>query len=66
MCIIKRRLVPPKNVPNHYSLGAFTVSSIRYLIFNSKTNGFSVCIIRIGRKVLIDLDKMDEWLNNKK
>jgi hypothetical protein len=36
---------------------AFTEGGIRNLIFNAKTNGFSSAFLRIGRKVLIDVDE---------
>lgn len=42
---------------------AFTESSIRYLIFNEKHNGFSRCIRRVGRKVLIDFDAFEKWVD---
>jgi len=44
---------------------AFTQSSLRYLIFNStgnNPNGFAACIHRIGRKVLIDADNFEAWV----
>jgi hypothetical protein len=45
---------------------AFTVASLRYLIFHRKTNGFDKCIFRIGRKVLIDVDLFEAWIDEKK
>jgi hypothetical protein len=56
-----KRLAPPKQIPLIYPT-AFTESSIRWLIFNEKTNGFSCCVKRIGRKVLIDLDQFEAWI----
>jgi len=44
---------------------AFTVSSLRYLIFNRKTNGFDKCIYRVNRKILIDLDLLETWIDEK-
>lgn len=38
---------------------------LRSLIFNEKSNGFSICIRRIGRKVYIDEDKFFEWVDKK-
>lgn len=58
-----RRLSTVKNVPAKYPDANFTQSSIRWLIFNAKDNGFSSCIVRIGRKVLIDLDSFEDWLD---
>ncbi len=56
---------------------AFTVASLRALIFNSKSrkgrkgelipaNGLreAGAIIRIGRKVLIDTDAFDNWIHS--
>jgi hypothetical protein len=56
-----KRLSTVKKLPEYYH-GAFTESSIRWLIFNEKTNGFSRCIRRIGRKVLVDLDSFEQWI----
>lgn len=37
------------------------IGGLRHLIFYEKTNGFNHCIVRIGRRVLIDEDKFFEW-----
>ncbi len=42
---------------------AFKTSSIRQLIFYSKTNGFDDCVKRVGKKILIDLDKFEDWID---
>ena len=55
---------------------AFTVSSLRHLIFEAKQrisstgdlmagNGLEEAgaILRIGRKLLVDLDRFDAWLD---
>jgi hypothetical protein len=39
------------------------LGGLRHLIFYSKTNGFDVCVKKIGRRVLIDEDKFFEWAN---
>ena len=59
-----KRLSSVRNLPNHYPDAGFTESSIRWLIFNACDNGFAHCVKRAGRKVLIDLDKFEEWLDN--
>ena len=61
-----KRIAPPKNVPEHYPAGAFTESSIRYMIFTAESTGFDSCLIRLGKKVLIDLDQMDSWLESQR
>ena len=44
--------------------GIFSESSLRWLLFNADSNGFSACILRVGRKVLIDLNKFEFWIEN--
>lgn len=59
-----RKLSTVRNLPSQYPDAGFTESSIRWLIFNSSENGFNHCIRRAGRKVLIDLDAFEEWMDN--
>ena len=40
----------------------FTKGGLRWLIFNADINGFDACIFRIGKRVYIDLDALQEWL----
>ena len=39
-----------------------STSSMRWIIFNKELNGFGKCIIKFGKRVLIDEDKFDECL----
>lgn len=44
---------------------AFKEGGLRHLIFHAdghKPNGFGACIRRIGRKVLIDADRFEAWI----
>jgi len=41
---------------------AFTEASLRWLVFNARQNGFDAAIVRVGRRVLIDVQKLDAWL----
>jgi len=59
-----KRLSTVKNLPSYYPDAGFTPNSIRWLIFNSSENGFTHCIRRVGRKILIDLDAFEEYLDN--
>jgi len=59
----EKRVVSVKNFPSVYPGADFTESSIRWLIHNRKKNGFDMCMIRLGRKILIDLDKFEEWID---
>lgn len=60
---MSKNLSSVKNLPLKYPDANFTESSIRWLIFNSQENGFSACIVRMGRKVLIDVDAFELWLD---
>lgn len=40
----------------------FSEAGLRWLVFNAKSNGLAKAIIRIGRKVLIDVDAFTAWL----
>lgn len=59
-----KRLAPVKKIPVIYP-DSFTQASIRWLIFNQNQNGFARCVRRIGRKVLIDLDQFESWIDEK-
>lgn len=37
------------------------IGGLRHLIFYENTNGFNHCVVRIGRRVLIDEVKFFEW-----
>ena len=41
---------------------AFTESSLRWLRFNGGENGFDACVIKIGRRVLLDTGTFEQWL----
>ncbi len=43
---------------------AFPVAGLRWQIFNEETNGLkeSRAIVRVGRKVLIDVDRYFDWV----
>jgi len=43
---------------------AFSESGIRWLLFNRKTNGLSSAVTKLGKKVLIDNEKFEEWVNS--
>lgn len=59
-----KRLATVKQAAEIYP--AFKISSLRWLIFNEKENGFSCCVRRLGRKVLIDLDQFESWVDAQK
>lgn len=59
-----RRLVSVEQAADLYP--AFTVSALRWLIIHKKYNGFSRCVFRSGRKIVIDLDEFEEWIDSRK
>lgn len=42
------------------------VAGLRHLILNSKTNGFGVCMRRVGRRILIDEAAFFRWVESQK
>lgn len=44
--------------------GAFTEGSLRWAIFNEKSNGLDRAVVRLGRRVLIDVPKFNEWIDS--
>ncbi len=41
-----------------------SVSGLRFMIFNAHLTGFEKCVLRIGRRVLIDEERFFEWARN--
>lgn len=60
-----KRLATVKTIPQLYP-GVFSESSIRWLIFNEQENGFAQCVRRLGKKILIDLDAFEAFIDNQK
>jgi hypothetical protein len=40
-----------------------TVSALRQLVFHAEINGFSMCIRRVGRRILIDESLFFQWVD---
>jgi hypothetical protein len=49
-----------------YASAGFSKASLRWLLFNRQHNGFSRCVVRIGRKVLIDEVEFVAWLRSQR
>ena len=58
-----KRLATIAQIPNHYPLSQ---SAIRWLISNGEQNGFNKCVRRLGRKILIDLNDFEDWIDGNK
>lgn len=41
---------------------ALTESSLRWLRFNGSQNGFDACVIKLGRRILLDAEEFERWL----
>lgn len=41
---------------------AFSEASLRWLIFHRQKNGFSACVRKIGRKVVIDAIEFEKFV----
>jgi hypothetical protein len=41
----------------------FTEAQIRWWIFNADTNGLAPAFVRVGRRVYIDTEAFDAWLD---
>jgi hypothetical protein len=41
---------------------ALTLGGLRRLLFHSRTNGLEACVVRLGRKLLIDEAAFLRWL----
>lgn len=59
--LIQRNLLTVRQFSQKHP--AFPEGGLRYSIFHSENNGFSKCIRRIGRKVLLDESKVFEWID---
>jgi hypothetical protein len=58
---MKRNL---KTVAAFCSDSPFTENQVRWWIFNAESNGLAPAIVRIGRRIYIDLDRFDEWIGS--
>lgn len=58
-----RRLATFKNTALKFADANMTENSLRWLRFNGDENGFNDCVVKIGRKVLIDLDRFEQWMD---
>ena len=45
---------------------AFSESSLRWLVVQRKENGFERVMVRVGGRILIDIEKFNLWLEKGK
>jgi len=54
-----------KTVPNFAAESPFTEGQIRWFIFNAQSNGLAAAaaVVRVGRRVYLDGDKFETWID---
>ena len=45
---------------------AFTEASLRWMIFESETNGLNRALVKRGRRILIDVPEFELWLEGQR
>ena len=43
-----------------------THGAVRWLIFNADSNGLESALVRVGNRVFIDVDRFNEWLEERR
>jgi hypothetical protein len=63
------QITAPSGPPRLFSVTQFcerhewaTPGGIRHLLFNRETNGFDRCVVRLGRKILLNEEAVFAWL----
>lgn len=46
--------------------GAFSQAGLRWKIFNASENGLDRAIVRLGRRVFIDVDEFNRWIDRQR
>ena len=58
------RFIPVPKWPEFHSWPP--IGGLRHLIFHAETNGFKECLVRAGRRILIDEAAFFNWLGDQK
>lgn len=58
-----KRFADFNNTVRLYSDVFGSANSLRHYVFYSKQNGLEKAISRLGKKIIFDLDKLDQWLS---
>ena len=45
---------------------AFSEASLRFLIFCAEKNGLSRALVKVGRRILIDVAEFERWLESQR
>lgn len=57
----QKRYMTVRQVAQAYP--AMTEGALRWLRSNGSKNGFDSCVLNVGRKLLIDADAFEQWLD---
>lgn len=61
---MSRRFADFSNTLKLYGHVFCSENSLRHYVFYSAQNGLNKVISRLGKKLIFDLDKLDQWLAN--
>ena len=53
-----------RSLASKYQNAGFTESGLRWVLFNRAHNGFARCVVRVGRRLLIDEVEFVRWLRD--
>jgi hypothetical protein len=45
---------------------AFTEASLRWLIYRADQNGIDQVLVRVGRRILFDMERFEHWLERRR
>jgi hypothetical protein len=57
-----KRYFTVRQMPQAYP--GVTEGMVRWYRFNGDTNGFNCCVLVVGRKLLIDAEAFEQWLES--
>jgi hypothetical protein len=56
---MKRNL---RTIADVAAAGPFTANQLRWYVFNAPENGLAPAVVRVGRRVYLDVDELDAWI----
>jgi len=60
--VVPKRFANFNNTLKLYGYVFASENSLRHYVFYSSQNGLCKAISRLGKKLIFDLDKLDQWL----
>ena len=59
-----KRFSSLNKMPSLYQELGWGIGTYRWFVFHRKTNGFNQCLIKIGSRWAVDLDRFEEWMES--